>query len=658
MACQLDELRNCHTLGELRDTLASLPETLDDTYERLLRRIDGSNRWHILRILQWLLHSERPLGINELAEALAVRPDEEPSLRVENRFEDPLDIFAICSGLIVRSTPTRNSDYRQYGQNDDESFEVQLSHFSVKEYLISDRVLDDYKAELERTYANASIAETCLAYMMHFEDNDTMNSHISYLNRSETYPLLRYASTYWPVHTKVSEQSNRAKNITDMALKLLLSRPIAYNNMLEHLEAASIPSGLYIKTYGDRKSINALYLASYSGLVSVVTGLLQCGVAVDAIMAVPTIIPTALMAASTVGEDVVVSLLLAFGADINQNHAGVGSPLHVSVKHIKTVETLLHRGADVNHEGDEYGTALQSACIIGSIEVCKALLESGSIVNAEAGNYGSALQAATWREDREEARLLVQILLQAGADVNTQGGYWDNNALQAATVGGDEAVVQTLLQAGADVNLYGGEYGYALQAAAENNNEAIARMLLEAGADINPEVGGCYATALHAGAAGGPDNTGIVEFLLSVGADINAKDYDSDTALHHAARFDYTQTVELLLSKGADANAQNLELKTPLHEAAQRGHLEIVEALLGAGSDTTLKNNEGDTPLHTAAWYGRLDVVKALFEAGSNLNSENDKNMTPLDRAQMGNPEGAYYRSGLVEWLTLQMKSR
>ena len=46
---------------------------------------------------------------------------------------------------------------------------------------------------------------------------------------------------------------------------------------------------------------------------------------------------------------------------------------------------------------------------------------------------------------------MVQLLLEKGADVNAQGGYY-GNALQAASYEGNEKVVQLLLKKGADVN--------------------------------------------------------------------------------------------------------------------------------------------------------------------------------------------------------------
>ena len=46
---------------------------------------------------------------------------------------------------------------------------------------------------------------------------------------------------------------------------------------------------------------------------------------------------------------------------------------------------------------------------------------------------------------------IVKMLLDAEAEVNTQGGFY-RNALQAASSGGNQQIVKMLLDAGADVN--------------------------------------------------------------------------------------------------------------------------------------------------------------------------------------------------------------
>jgi hypothetical protein len=58
------------------------------------------------------------------------------------------------------------------------------------------------------------------------------------------------------------------------------------------------------------------------------------------------------------------------------------------------------------------------------------------------------------------------------------------SALQAASVGGREKVVQMLMDAGAGVNVQGGEYGNALAAALAGGHDKIMQMLMNAGADV------------------------------------------------------------------------------------------------------------------------------------------------------------------------------
>jgi ankyrin repeat protein len=145
------------------------------------------------------------------------------------------------------------------------------------------------------------------------------------------------------------------------------------------------------------------------------------------------------------------------------------------------------------------------------------ITDSGALEDFKVGYYGTALQAVSHCRDVKTDRLLyaamartnntheefynryettVKILLDAGADVNTQGGYY-GTALQAASSNGEEMVVKILLDAGADVNTQGGYYGTALQPALYEGKEEIVKMLLDAGADVNTQ-GGHYGTALQA----------------------------------------------------------------------------------------------------------------------------------------------------------------
>jgi ankyrin repeat protein len=77
------------------------------------------------------------------------------------------------------------------------------------------------------------------------------------------------------------------------------------------------------------------------------------------------------------------------------------------------------------------------------------------------------------------------MLLDQGADVNAQGGYF-SNALQAASREGHEQIVQMLLDQGAGVNAHSGNLSNALQAASKEGHRKVVQMLLDhQSADVN-----------------------------------------------------------------------------------------------------------------------------------------------------------------------------
>jgi hypothetical protein len=68
--CQIAYLRCCLP-GRIRQALAELPETLDETYERTLQRINEANWEFAHRLFQFVSVASRPLRVEELAELLA-----------------------------------------------------------------------------------------------------------------------------------------------------------------------------------------------------------------------------------------------------------------------------------------------------------------------------------------------------------------------------------------------------------------------------------------------------------------------------------------------------------------------------------------------------------------------------------------------------------
>ncbi|KAH9069637.1 hypothetical protein EDB83DRAFT_2191136, partial [Lactarius deliciosus] len=157
--CQLEVLRNCLPQNVLR-VLRELPKSLDETYERMLREIGKVNPNQAYRLLQCLTVATRPLYVDELAEVLALDFDGAeggiPALNSDWRWDDvEQGVLSTCSSLIVVV--------------DDESSKtrvVQFAHFSVKEFLTSER-LANLAADISQFYirlepAHTVIAQACL----------------------------------------------------------------------------------------------------------------------------------------------------------------------------------------------------------------------------------------------------------------------------------------------------------------------------------------------------------------------------------------------------------------------------------------------------------------------------------------------------------------
>jgi hypothetical protein len=117
--------------------------------------------------------------------------------------------------------------------------------------------------------------------------------------------------------------------------------------------------------------------------------------------------------------------------------------------------------------------ALHYAVLLGLSGVVELLLDAGAEVNAQGDIHGNALQVASHTGQEQ----IVQILLDKGADVNARSRRGKSTALEAASMQGHEQIVRMLLKKGADVNTPAGIYGDALHAAVAGGRERVVRIL-------------------------------------------------------------------------------------------------------------------------------------------------------------------------------------
>ena len=199
--CQLAALRHCLP-PSLRKTLEELPETLDGTYERVLRDINKTNREHARHLLQCLTVALRPLRVEELVEVLAIDFDVSshggiPQLNPNWRWEDQHQaVLSTCSSLITIV-------------EDGDSQVVQFSHFSVKEFLTSDRLaclsenVSCYHILLEP--AHTILAQACVGVL--FLMDDRVNE-----DNVGDIPLVKYAAQHWFDHARFENVSSHIRD--------------------------------------------------------------------------------------------------------------------------------------------------------------------------------------------------------------------------------------------------------------------------------------------------------------------------------------------------------------------------------------------------------------------------------------------------------------
>jgi len=351
-------LGDCRSKAAIRKSLATLPQTLDKTYERILCRISEADLRYAMNILQWLAFSFEPLLLDQVAEIAAIDINHEPIFDPDDVLEDPSDILSICPGLITLSIESC-CEQRAH---------VTLAHYSVKEYLLSDRIREGPAAlySMRDSACHDAITQGCLGYLLQFQEPDYASSPCIHKFR-----LRNYCALYWVRHAERADEETGG--YSKLAMELLSEGNPAYLNWLEI----------------------AMKFKYHTGMP---------------------------------GDWWVRELWHTPPWDFPPSPLYTASHFDLS----KIVRLLIDRGADINEMSGYLGNALIGAVHCRQERITKLLIEKGADVNAYCSLAGGSriptplLRAVRQWEDGDSDKRFVRLLVEHGAEIVPHGSADDD----------------------------------------------------------------------------------------------------------------------------------------------------------------------------------------------------------------------------------------
>ena len=403
----MDSLKNCLKPVTLHRALRTLPRTLNETYERILKNVKEDQLEDVLKMLRWLTYAKRPLTLGELAEAVAISVDDIPVFDPENRLRHPVDSFHLCSTLVGLTLVNLHGD----AEHNPVHCVVRLAHYSVQEYLLSNSGVSDSRISLsfERSTAQAYIGKACLTYLFYLDRVLAGKQRFSREAVQKEYVLYEYSAVYWDDHAMMTDA------ITGALVQELFCSETAFIIWTHEYNTASLftKAGtdddediayLDQRYYRPRTASNhnckAIYVASYCGFTGLVEKLV--GQVEDVNLVLGTY-GTALGAAALEGHTGVLRVLLEHGAkaDVEFEYpSSYHSSLHAAVfgGNVECTRLLIAAGSCVNqkwvsyyfHPPSAFGTRLSVAARFGHTDVLQVLIEEGADVNVKyEGSYPS-----------------------------------------------------------------------------------------------------------------------------------------------------------------------------------------------------------------------------------------------------------------------------
>jgi ankyrin repeat protein len=325
---------------------------------------------------------------------------------------------------------------------DDKGSKVaQFSHFSVKEYLVSDRlrtsdVRDIHHYHISLDGAHTVLARACLTVLLQL-DRKTDKKCVAAL------PLAFYAARHWVHHAKYEGATPRVQGAMERLFnpsEPYLASLVWIHDVDQYWVLHSIDN---LKKYPSPPEATALYYAVLCGF-----------------------------------SDLANYLIVTHAEDASANCGSRGTPLLAAafMGHLDATRVLLDHGANLHLTKSKTSAVLWTASR-GHVEIMRLLLEHGT--NPEILEDGP-LHIASCCGQADD----LQLLLQHKADVNSKDSE-SRTPLHCASTVGHVNVVQLLLEHGAEVNALTKTHDTPMYLASLHGRFDVVRLLLGHKADVH-----------------------------------------------------------------------------------------------------------------------------------------------------------------------------
>lgn len=301
-----------------------------------------------------------------------------------------------------------------------------------------------------------------------------------------------------------------------------------------------------------------------------------------------------LFAATKVGSEEIINILVEYGADINEKIVTIknNSPVltfslifwvvaqnkvRVRELQLRVVELLIKLGADVNaksvQEGTDgtvcFGSPLGMALSKADLRMAELLLSQGARLTGPQWNGKTPARYIYCHGIPAKIRInMLLLLMQYGLNLKFRDEIGNNllnlylyefNARSNEDDSDDVKIVEILINSGVPVNDLD-DSGYSpLVRSIRAHSIGLVSLLIKNGADIEQKIKGSfplfYAVTV--------DDEKCVDLLLRNGANIN-NETNGWRALHIAALFHHKNLIEVLISNGAEFSSKNYYGETPM----------------------------------------------------------------------------------------------